>query len=284
MGINKFLKRLLNKPTFDKIFYVPFWDCPYLCDFCCVDSLPGNPSLFPDDGEEILFQLIDELYSRHQNPIEFHLYGGEPMLRKRYVEHLAEKVSLHSSISRFYLYTTLRSNSPKGVMEILGSDMLTIIVNPDTVNDKVKNRLNEFEKVVVMYNNPVFFPTGRGAVGLEGNQKNFWQSALPIGLPARSCFAASSGMLVNGQQGTIHLCCLPQSPIIGTFDDCASLILDKYETAAKQVPRELNRQARKQKCVHPCQVCNSRSGYQSTAGKGCNSFTLEKIKELENVL
>ncbi len=273
-------QRLIDKPTYDKLFYVPFWDCPYGCDFCCVDSLPGKPPSFPDSGEALLFNLVDELYKRHGNPIELHLYGGEPMMRRSYVEHLAQKVDAHPHIAQFFLYTTLRSGSPEGVFQTLGTEKLTIIVNPDTVNEKVEERLEQYKEVVKMYDNPVFFPTGRGAVGEEGNQPNLLQRILPIGLPGRSCFARSSGLLVNGQQGTVHLCCLPQSPIVGTFHDSAEKLLDRYEEALVDIPKQINKKARERGCVHPCQVCNSESGYKSTEGVGCNNFDLSAWGEI----
>ncbi|MGB1206225.1 MAG: radical SAM protein [Chitinophagales bacterium] len=272
-------KRFLNQPTYDKVFYVPFWDCPYQCDFCCVDSLPGKPPIFPDDGEDLLFEVIEKLHQRFGKKIELHLYGGEPMMRKRYVEHLAKKVLEKSHISKLILYTTLLSNSPKGVYDILGKERLHIIYNPATINEKVKQRAEEFKDVASTYKNQVFFPTGRGAVGMEGNQANFWQNILPIGFPARSCFANSSGMLINGPQHTVHLCCLPQSPIIGTFHDKAIKLVEVYEKALSYMPQEINAEARRKKCVHPCQVCNSKTGYKSQAGAGCNDFTLEVWKQ-----
>ncbi len=283
MDVKKTWHRFLGRPTFDKIFYVPFWDCPYMCDFCCVDSLPGKPPLVPNDGEELLFQLVDLLHQKQGNHIELHLYGGEPMLRKPYAEQLAKRIKKTPNISKLFLYTTLLSNSPQGIYDILGDERLSIIVNPSTVNEKVKKRMEAFEKVAILYQNQVFFPTGRGAVGMEGNQANIWQRILPIGLPGRSCFAASSGMLVNGQQHSVHLCCLPQSPIIGTFSDSPQQILSNYETALKTIPQQINREARQKKCVHPCQICNDKTGYQSTAGSGCNSYTIAALKEWEKL-
>jgi len=218
--------------------------------------------------------LMEEQYRRFGQPIELHFYGGEPMMRKRYVEHVAKKAKALPYLKQFVLYTTLLSNSPKGVYDILGRELLSIIVNPSTVNDKVEKRIEELKEVVYLYRNQVFFPTGRGAVGEEGNQPNFWQRWLPIGFPARSCFATSSGMLVNGQQHTIHLCCLPQSPIIGTFHDSAAKLWNIYEENIVKMSRTINQKARERKCVHPCQVCNIETGYQSQAGSGCNSYDL----------
>ncbi|UYZ63438.1 radical SAM protein [Hymenobacter weizhouensis] len=272
------LYAMLNKALLDRLFYVPFWDCPYECSFCCVDSRPGAAPGWPDAGEEALFALAQEMSCRYGRPVQLHFYGGEPMLRAGYVEHVARRVRESPFISKLVLYTTLRSGSPRQVLNILGPKRLEILVNPDTVNERVTAALRELRGVARLNLLPVHFVTGRGAVELRPDQYRW----LPVGWPGHSCFARTSGPLVNGPQGTVHVCCLPQSPLLGSFDDAPALLLDRYDAALRTVPRALNRACRAEGLVHPCAVCNRYTGYQSQAGPSHNAFSVEKALSLKN--
>lgn len=270
------LYALLNKPLLDRLFYVPFWDCPYECAFCCVDSLPGKAPGWPDAGEEPLFELAAEMRRRYGRAPELHFYGGEPMLRAGYVEHVARRIQASPDVSKLVLYTTLRSGSPRRVLDILGPKRLEILVNPDTLNERAQAALRELRGVARLNLLPVHFVTGRGAVH---TRPDALQRLLPVGWPGHSCFARTSGPLINGPQHTVHLCCLPQSPLLGTFTDAPATLLDRYEAALRTVPPALNRACRSTGAAHPCSVCNARTGYQSQAGPGQNHYRIEQVFE-----
>lgn len=270
----------LNRPLLDRVFFVPFWDCPYMCEFCCVDSLPGKPAGWPDSGEELLFELLATMSQRYGRRLQLHLYGGEPMLRAGYIEHLARRVRDSPHVSKMVLYTTLRSQSPRRVLEILGPERLEILVNPDTVNERALAALQELKGVARLHLLPLTITTGRGAEGEAGYKADFFQRHLPVGWPGRNCFAKVSGMLVNGPQRTVHTCCLPQSPVVGTFDTPAAELVTAYEAALATVPQALNQACRTAGGAHPCGVCNKFSGYQSKAGPGLNAYTVAQALEL----
>ncbi len=263
---------LLKKPILDRVFYVPFWDCPYMCEFCCVDSMPGKPPGWPDEGEALLFEMIALMAARYKHPIQLHLYGGEPMLRHKYIEHIAERVKTDPNISKLVLYTTLRSRSPKKIVEILGKEKLQILVNEDTINDKVRKELAQLKGIASFHDLPMYLPVGRGAMGEPGYQpENFpgrkyeyLQRILPFGMLNRSCFANVSGPLINVPHRTVHLCCLPQSPVIGNFAEGALNITNNYDTEVRQAPNKMNKACQQEGLHHPCAVCNKHSDYNST--------------------
>lgn len=264
----------LNRPILDRVFFVPFWDCPYGCEFCCVDSLPGKPAGWPDSGEDLLFELLAEMSQRYRRRLQLHLYGGEPMLRAGYIEHIARRVRASPHVSKLVLYTTLRSGSPRKVLEVLGPKRLEIIVNPDTLNERATAALRELKGVARLNTLPLNFVTGRGAEGQPGYKQDLFQRFVPLGWPGRSCFAKVSGVLVNGPQRTVHTCCLPQSPIVGTFDTPVPELIRSYEAALAAVPKAMNQACRSAGGAHPCGVCNKFSGYQSQAGPGQNRYTV----------
>ncbi|TGE17799.1 radical SAM protein [Hymenobacter elongatus] len=270
----------LNRPVLDRVFFVPFWDCPYQCEFCCVDSLPGKPAGWPDSGEDLLFELLETMSRRYGRRMQLHFYGGEPMLRAGYVEHIARRVRDSPYVSKLVLYTTLRSKSPRQVLEILGSKRLEILVNPDTVNERVLAALQELKGVARLNLLPLTITTGRGAEHEPGYKQDFFQRYMPVGWPGRNCFAKVTGMLVNGPQRTVHTCCMPQSPIVGTFDSSAADIVAQYEAALATVPQALNASCRSSGGAHPCGVCDKFSGYQSQAGPGQNSYTVAEALAL----
>ena len=263
------LYTFLNKPLQDRLFYVPFWDCPYECTFCCVDSLPGKAPGWPDAGEALLFAMAEEMSRRYERRIELHFYGGEPMLRAGYVEHVARRVQKSPFISKLVLYTTLRAGSPQQLLDILGTERLQILVNPDTVNERAAAALQELKGVARLHLLPVHLMTGRGAIDVRPDWHRQW---LPVGWPGHGCFAKVSGPLINGPQHTVHLCCLPQSPLLGRFHDDARTLLDRYDAALRSVPKALNQACRASGAAHPCSVCNRYTGYQSQAGPGQNDF------------
>ena len=264
----------LNRPVLDRVFFVPFWDCPYMCEFCCVDSLPGKAPGWPDSAEEELFALLATSSARYGRPMQLHVYGGEPMSRPGYVEHLARRVRDSPFVSKMVLYTTLRAASARKVLGILGRQRLEILVNPDTVNERAAVALQEFKGVARLHLLPVSIPTGRGAAGQAGHHKDFFQKHLPVGWPGRACFSKQSGLLFTGPQKVVHLCCLPQSPVVGSFDTPPAELLDRYEAALAAVPAALNQACRQQGLDHPCAVCNKFTGYQSQAGPGQNRYTV----------
>ncbi|HEX8327671.1 MAG TPA: hypothetical protein VF629_09035 [Hymenobacter sp.] len=270
----------LNRPVLDRVFFVPFWDCPYMCEFCCVDSLPGKAPGWPDAGEEELFALLAAGSARYGRPLQLHLYGGELMSRPGYVEHLARRVRDSPFVSKLVLYTTLRAASARKVLAILGRQRLEILVNPDTVNERAAAALREFKGVARLHLLPMSIPTGRGAVGQAGHKKDFFQKHLPVGWPGRACFSKQSGLLYNGPQKTVHLCCLPQSPVVGLFSTPPDELLARYEAALAAVPTALNQACRQRGLDHPCAVCNKFSGYQSQAGPGHNAYTVAQALAL----
>ncbi|WP_411822112.1 radical SAM protein [Leptospira sp. 'Mane'] len=252
-----------QKSLYDRIFYVPFWECPYECSFCCVDSLPGKPPLKIDAGEEKLLELIDKLYEIKKKPIQLHVYGGEPMLKPSYMEHIARLSVDNFKISRFYLYSTLRAGDIFPIVKAAGKNKIRIIVNPSTANDKVRDTMGRLNGIAEWYKNATVFPTGRAKQGSPSYRKSLIESIVPKSFPGRACFANISGMLVNGAHGTVHLCCLPQSPVVGTIDEKTDVILQRYRITLKSWYREILLKMRKDKISHACSVCQSLSDWNT---------------------
>ncbi len=259
VGWNNFLQR----PLLDRIFYVPFWDCPYLCDFCCVASLPGKPKEDLTKGESTLFSLLAILYKNLGEPIQVHVYGGEPLLRPDYIWDLARRLKETKMMKRFYLYSTLRPRGLEKIVEALGEKNLRVIVNPTTINSSVKSQMNQFPKIIETYKNPVFFPTGRAKIGEKAYRRTIWERILPFGMPGKACFANVSGPLVNGEHGTVHLCCLPQSPVVGETVEPADLIWKRYREKLKEYWKEVEQNAKEKGYSFACSVCESKSQWDT---------------------
>lgn len=285
MKLSLIARHVAGLNALDRIFYVPFWECPYMCDFCCVDSLPGKPPSDLEAGEPMLFALLERLYEYTGRPQQVHVYGGEPMLRPDYVLELARRLKDQPFFQRFYLYSTLRPGKEEALVQLLGKEHLRIIVNPDTADDRVREKVRSYPGIAEFYLNPVFFPTGRGSEDLRGYKPNWMQKYIPVGMPGRSCFARVSGMLVNGPDRKVHLCCLPQSPSVGEFaeaelrtdtemlEERSRIIYDEYLKQLKEYPARVNSTARKQDKAHPCSVCNDESSFGKRLS---NSVPLEK--------
>tara|TARA_Y100001937_G_scaffold122491_1_gene183503 strand:- start:211726 stop:212637 length:912 start_codon:yes stop_codon:yes gene_type:complete len=286
MKLSLIARHVAGLNSLDRIFYVPFWECPYMCDFCCVDSLPGKPPADLQAGEPILFALMDRLYENTGRKQQVHVYGGEPMLRPDYMYSLARSLKDRPSFDRFYMYSTLRPGKEEPLVDILGPEKLKIIVNPDTATDSIREKVQQYGRahkgMVEFYFNPTFFPTGRGSEDLSGYKPNWMQKYLPTGIPGRACFARISGMLVNGPDRSVHLCCLPQSPVVGNFADQihegqdsesleerSRIIYHSYLQGLKNYPSEVNSRARQEGRPHPCSVCN----HDHLAGKRLSSET-----------
>ena len=277
---------VISKPLLDRVFYVPFWDCPYNCEFCCVDSLPGRPAHHPDAGEATAFALAKELHELTGNKIEFHLYGGEPMMRPKYVMHLAKIIKDKPEISKLVLYTTLRSAAPDEIVKLLGNDRIQILVNSEILNDKAIAAMKRLKKVAGINNMPMYLPVGRGVAEVKthdienypGKKFDFLQKITPFGWLARSCWSNISGPLINGPQNTVHLCCLPQSPVIGTFTDEPAKTMAVYTNALGKAPKAIERKCKTSNAIHPCAVCNACTGYSSTANHtAINNYTIEAV-------
>lgn len=255
---------LRQTPMLSRIFYVPFWECPYRCDFCCVDSLPGRPPADLDRGEDMLFELIAELHQRTGKPLGLHYYGGEPLMRPEYLAQVAERAMRDPAVGKFYVYSTLKLKGIDLVLDVVPRDRLRIVVNTDTVDDFVRAEVARLEGIAEYYTNPTVFHTGRGRAGCEGYQEAWFERVLPRALPGRSCFATASGMLVNGPHHSVHLCCLPQSPEVGRLDMPAAQVVDQYLARLKTYHKEALAQMRRDKLMHACQTCEANSRFEST--------------------
>jgi hypothetical protein len=254
---------LLQRPQLDRVFYVPFWECPYRCAFCCVDSLPGKPPRQPDAGEPMLFGLLEALRARTGRAVQVHVYGGEPLLRPDYLAALAGRLLGQPGFGKLYLYSTLRPPGIERVAAALPPGRLRVVVNPDTLDAEARARMAALAGVAELYRNPMTFPTGRGAEGAAGYRTDWLTRLLPVGLPGRSCFATVSGPLVNGAHGLVHLCCLPQSPVVGRTDEPPAEVLARYETVVAGFHREVEALARQLGVSHPCAVCDRTAGFDS---------------------
>lgn len=257
-----FFQSLAGRPLFDRVFYVPYWECPYHCDFCCVDSMPGQAPRWPDEAEAAFMHFAEASYKEHRKPLQIHYYGGEPLLRPDYLLHFVRKIAGQPFFFRFYLYSTLIPADPGFLTDELGEENIRFIVNPETATPVVEERMKKLGKTAMYYKNPVFFPTGRGSKTYP-EHRNLLNS-IPIGLPGRSCFAATSGPLFDAAHRRINLCCLPQSPVVGSFSESPQKLLKKYKELLATYPAKANETARKNGYAHPCSVCEKETDFQST--------------------
>jgi len=260
------LNNLMQRPMLDRIFYVPFWDCPYNCEFCCVDSLPGKPPEHPTSGEATLMALMDALHERTGRPIQVHVYGGEPLLRPNTIAALAGRLVDRASFKKMYLYSTMRKSGADRVLAALRDpSLLRVVVNDFTANERVHERMAELGggDVAEFYNNLVVFPTGRGREGEQAYRKSLLERVMPSWAPGRSCFATVSGMLVNGAHDTVHLCCLPQSPVVGTFEEDARVIIERYERKLETFHSEIRKVMQERGLSHACSACELASNWDT---------------------
>lgn len=265
MGLLKQVWHNLSQtPILDRIFYVPFWDCPYLCDFCCVDARPGKPPTYPDKGEPALFALGQKMYQETGKHLQVHVYGGEPLLRPEYLKEFISRLMNEKFFKKLFLYTTLRPPGIEEILALIPEDKIKIIVNPSTINDAARARMHKFSRVTETYKNIVFFPTGRARLGSTSYKKSLVERILPIGLPGKSCFASISGPLVNGIQETVHLCCLPQSPIVGSINENIEILWNNYLMLIESHYKEVNSRMKKDGLSFACSVCEIDSKWSST--------------------
>jgi len=254
---------LVQTPIGDRIFYVPFWECPYRCEFCCVDSLPGRPPADLAAGEAMLFALIAEQFRRTGVKQALHIYGGEPLIKAKYIEDFGVRALLQPGVKKLYLYSTLRPPGAERCVEAWGRDNVRIVVNRDTATDKVHEQMARLQGVAEFYSNPTVFHTGRGRKGEAAYQERWFEHMLPASLPGRSCFANASGLLVNGAHGTVHLCCLPQSPVIADFSQAAATVLDRQATSLASFHKEIKARMRDEGHIHACSVCEAHSRWDT---------------------
>lgn len=255
---------LRQKPMLQRIFYVPFWECPYRCEDCCVDSWPGRPPKDLEAGEAMLFGLIAAQARHTGHAIALHIYGGEPLMRPRYLRDFMQRALGHAGVGKLYLYSTLRPRGIESVVAKVPKGRLRIVVNPDTANDAVHARMAALDGIAEFYRNPTIFHTGRGRYGADGYQEAWFERLLPAALPGRSCFATASGMLINGPHRSVHLCCLPQSPVVGHFNQDPSNVFSAYRRKLETFHREVRARVRAEGHVHACEVCEQDSAYDST--------------------
>ena len=254
---------LLQRPVLDRIFYVPFWECPFLCEFCCVDSLPGKPPVRVDAGESVLFSLVDALNKVSRKPIEVHLYGGEPLLKSDYILEFSKKLNSQKNVKKLVLYSTLRVGNIDSILNILPKKKLEIIVNPTTVTPSVEEKMKHLRGIAKAYKNVTIFPTGRGRIDSASYQKSLLEKIVPPTFPGRSCFATISGILVNTPHRTLHLCCLPQSPVIGDFESNPDAIVSKYVSELQNFHKKVEEERKNFNFSHACSVCEEHSQWKT---------------------
>ncbi|MBD66647.1 MAG: hypothetical protein CME62_15670 [Halobacteriovoraceae bacterium] len=262
---------LTQKPILDRVFYVPFWECPYNCDFCCVDSLPGKPQSDLGAGEEFLFKFLGSLSLQTNKKVGLHYYGGEPLLKPEEFLNVARRAVSHPAISKVYLYSTLRPPKSVETIKQLPSDKIRVVVNDFTANEKVKHAMQELAGVAEYYSNPTVFHTGR-ARNIEGEvkkfssekiKKTFFEKVLPPSLPGRSCFANASGPLINVAHQKVHLCCLPQSPVVGDFASDTDQLVKKYIASLQEFHKKTYQDMKKCGHTHACQSCEKWSAWDT---------------------
>lgn len=277
MSLLKQVWHNLNQtPILDRIFYVPFWDCPFLCDFCCVDARPGKPPAYPDKGEKVLFALGQKMYKETGKQLQVHVYGGEPLLRPEYLKEFSSRLLNENFFKKLYIYTTLRPSGIEQILEILPENKIKIIVNPSTLNSVARDRIQKFSRIAETYKNIVFFPTGRARLGSTSYKKSLVERLLPVGLPGKSCFASISGPLVNGIQETVHLCCLPQSPIVGSIHDSVEILWGNYSMLIDSHYKKVNYRMRKDGLSFACSVCELDSKWSSAQQLHQEKMTIVK--------
>jgi hypothetical protein len=252
---------LLQRPRFDRVFYVPLWECPYECADCCVDSLPGAPPEDVTRGVPTLLALTEAIAARRGAPIGVHVYGGEPLLRADAIEELVRTLDPLRDVARIYLYTTLRSHAYEKIARAAKPGRLRFIVNPATATDEVRARVASLGASAEWYRNVTIFPTGRGRVGSPAYRRSLLERVVPASAPGRSCFATVSGPLVNGPHGVVHLCCLPQSPVIGRLDEPAPALLARYEELLVTHHARMRAEAERLGVSHACAVCEHESAW-----------------------
>lgn len=269
---------LRQKPVYDRVFYVPFWECPFNCDFCCVDSLPGKPKQSFKEGEDFLFSFLKTYSEKVGRPIGLHYYGGEPLLRPQAFLDVAKRAETSGYVSKIYLYSTLRLKHSLETVQQVPKDFLRIIVNDFRADDLVLENMKALKGVAEYYDNPVVFHTGR-ARGQEDSHKNksfrktLYEKSFPPSFPGRSCFANVSGPLINVPHKKIHLCCLPQSPVFGGFEESSDALVDTYMSAVKNYYKIVDREMRDCKQSHACSVCEKWSKWDTYK---VPEFTLEQ--------
>lgn len=254
---------LLQKPLLDRIFYVPFWECPFQCAFCCVSSLPGRPPSPAPDHAQVLSNMLRRLARLRGGPVDVHYYGGEPLLRPDVIVSLARTLLPDPAFGRLTLYSTLRPPGLKKVLNAIPTHRLSIVVNPNTATPDVHAVVKDLGGVAAFYKNPTVFPTGRGAVGQAGYRKSFVEQCVSSWMPGRSCFANASGMLLNGAHRTMHLCCLPQSPVVGTFEEEPDVVLGRYLDMLPEYHKDMRRKMNEKGFSHACSVCQEESAWDT---------------------
>lgn len=250
-------KNLLQEPLRDRVYYVPFWDCPMQCETCDVAAMPGRPPVHPVAGEPMLRGLVEGLAKERGGPVQVHVSGGEPLLRPRAIARLAEQLLTDGHLSRLILHTTLRPRGIEEILEVTGPERLRILVNPETANADTRMRLRLHGGIAEYDHNPVRVPTGRGAVGRPGHRWGRFEKLVLRSMPGRSCFATVSGPLVNGPHGTVHLCSMPASPVIGTFRERPARVLARHLETLRTWHREVLEVQAKTGASHACTVCQS---------------------------
>lgn len=81
----------------------------------------------------------------------------------------------------------------------------------------------------------------------------------------------------------MHLCCLPQSPVIGTFDHPIQVLLTRHALTLDDYHRQVAEEAQRRGFSHPCSVCEQVSaftpamrGTRKHLGEGGHRVTLER--------
>lgn len=246
---------LVQKPIFDRIFYVPFWECPYDCDFCCVDSLPGKPQEESENALEHAIEVAREIKKVSGKKIGFHLYGGEPMLRPNRVSKIIDQVLAHKeTFKKVYLYSTLKPKKSSQYLSKYSENELRIVVNDFTADQNTISNMKKLSQKAEFYDNPVSFHTGR-ARNAEERKVTFFEKYFPRNAPGRSCFANASGPLFNATHNTIHLCCLPQSPIISHVSSSPQDTLKNYQKGLAKFYKDINIIMKKEGLSHACMAC-----------------------------
>lgn len=263
-----------QKPILDRVFYVPFWDCPYNCDFCCVDSLPGKPKVDFEEGKKFLLNFLKSFHSISKKPIALHYYGGEPLLKPQEFLDIVKMAQDSKIVSKIYLYSTLLPKGSLEVIKMIPKDFIRVIVNEFTADQNVINAMKELDGIAEYYDNPVVFHTGRARQLEQKFQgaKNFsnkkikqtvFENIFPASFPGRSCFANASGPLINLAHKKIHLCCLPQSPVIGDFDTNVDELLIQYKIGLESFYKKTTQAMKDCGDSHACKSCEKWSQWDT---------------------
>ena len=155
-------------------------------------------------------------------------------------------------------------------------DFIRVIVNDFTADKAVHRKMEQLEGIAEFYDNPVVFHTGRARTSEEQNfsnqkiKKTIYEKILPPSFPGRSCFANSSGPLINLAHENVHLCCLPQSPTIGDFEIGSKALVENYLDAVQSYYKTVKKDMKACGLSHACASCEKWSAWDTAKKSNFN--------------